>query len=78
MQNSRKNSIDFIGLNNWNWDQFLDDLIYQISIFDIEPYKIADKFLYKKSLTSTSKNPITVTTSTWACKFNKINQIRAA
>ena len=74
----RNNSMDNIALKNWRWITFLDNLIEQISIFDIEAIEIPNRFLYKKSVTRSSKNQMTITTSTWACKFNKIRQVRAA
>ncbi len=74
----RNDSMDSLALDNWRWCYFLDELINQISIFKLDSIKIPNTFLYKKSVTGSSRNPMVVTTSTWACKFDKISQIRAA
>ncbi len=70
--------MDKIYLSNWRWSTFLDDLINSLGIFDLEAYEIPDKFLYKQTVTGSSRNSIKVTTSTWACRCSKINKIRAA
>ncbi len=78
MNNLRINSLSDINLNNWNWESFLVELIDQLSIFDLKAYPIAEDFLYKKSDLFSKKESSTVITSTWACKIDKIRQVRAA
>ncbi len=78
MSNIRNNSMDKIGLYDWRWFDFLEDLIKKISIYEIKSLELPNNFLYKNTVSGSPKNPVKVSTSTWACKFNKISQVRAA
>ncbi len=74
----RSNSLSPLDLKEWLWQPFFNDMLDMLSIFKLETYSIPAEFLYKKVVTGTPKKSVEVTTSTWACKFNKIKQVRAA
>ncbi len=74
----RNSSLSDLYLDAWRWEPFFIDMVKQISLFDISPYSIPKDFLYKKAFAGSPKKPVEITTSTWACKFNKIRQIRVA
>lgn len=72
------NALAPLDLEEWLWQPVFNDMIDLLSPFQLEDYDIPVEFLYKKAVSGSSRKPIEVTTSTWACKFNKIKQIRAA
>ncbi len=74
----RLNSLSPLDLEEWLWQPVFNDMIDLLSKFELENYPIPVDFLYKKSVSGSPKNPIEVTTSTWACQLTKIKQIRAA
>ncbi len=78
MTNIRKNSLSPLFLKDWKWKPLFDDLINLLSEFNIEEYSIPNDFLYKSTIFSTSKISQEISLATWACKIDKIRQIRAA
>ncbi|KGG14639.1 MULTISPECIES: phycoerythrobilin:ferredoxin oxidoreductase [unclassified Prochlorococcus] len=78
MNSIRENSLSPLSLDGWTWNPFFEDMINQISIFEFEEYPIPDKFLYNKVLSKSLNDLGEIKISTWACKFNKIKQARAA
>ena len=78
MNSIRLNSLSPLDLKEWFWQPIFNEMIDLLSIFKLENYPIPVDFLYKKAFTGSSRKQIEVTTSTWACRFNKIQQIRAA
>ncbi len=74
----RNNSLSPLGIEEWRWNDFMSELMSQLSVFELHPCEIPNDFLYKKIVTGSPRNPLEVITSTWACKFKKIKQIRVA
>ncbi|AAQ00792.1 MULTISPECIES: phycoerythrobilin:ferredoxin oxidoreductase [Prochlorococcus] len=74
----RDNSLSKIDLRDWIWTPFFNDLVDKLSVFEIEPYPVSHDFLSKESITGSRRNPVHVTTLTWAAKFEKIKQVRLA
>ncbi len=78
MKQIRRDSLSPLNLQEWFWQPVFNDMINLLSTFNLENYPIPVDYLYKSVITGSSRKPIEVTTSTWACKFKKIQQIRAA
>ena len=78
MMSTRLNSLSPLNLKDWLWQPVFNDMLDLLSIFKLKHYPIPAEFLYKRVVTGTSKKPIEITTSTWASKFSKVKQIRAA
>ena len=78
MKRLRLNSLSPLKLKDWLWQPIFNDMLDLLSIFKLHSYPIPVDFLYKKVVTGSARKPMEVTTSTWACQFNKIKQIRAA
>ena len=75
---TRLNSLSPLNLKDWLWQPIFNDMLELLSIFKLQNYPIPVEFLYKRVVTGNSKKPIEITTSTWASKFTKVKQIRAA
>ncbi len=74
----RKNSLSDLNLGRWNWNPFFQEMCDQLSIFNVQPYPVDKDFLYKDSGLYSKKKISNVIASTWACKIEKIRQIRLA
>ena len=78
MTTIRLNSLSPLNLKDWLWQPIFNDMIDLLSIRKLQNYPIPLEFLYKRVVTGSSRKPIQITTSTWACKFSKIKCMRAA
>ncbi len=78
MTHNRENSLSPLGLNKWSWEFIFHDLVNELSIFNLNPYPVPPKFLYKQAKTNLQKKSSQVSISTWACSFSKIKQARIA
>ncbi len=74
----RLTSLDPIKIPGWRWSSFLDDAINELEPLSLESYPISSEFLDKEGKFGSRSRPEKATASTWACKTNKIRQIRAA
>ena len=74
----RRDSLSGLNLEKWNWQPFFNELYDQLSIFNLESYPVGDDFLYKESQIISQKETSRIITSTWACKMDKIRQVRMA
>ena len=78
MTTTRHSSTDSVNIPGWGWQPFLEDAVQALQPLNLEPYPVANDFLYKQDQTGSKAKPITVTTATWACKTDKFRQVRAA
>ena len=78
MSHFRRDSLSDLNLSKWAWNPFFDELLHQLSIFDLKSYPLDDDFLYKESAILSKKEKSRIITSTWACTIDKIRQIRVA
>ena len=78
MNKDRLNSLEPVRIIGWRWQSFLDKVVSELSSYSLDSYPIASKFLNNETSLGSSTNPLPVRTSTWACKFDKIRQARAA
>ncbi len=69
---------DLSKIPQWKWSIFLNDAIDLISSFPIQKYPISNKFRYKEGNIQFQKNLLSVKAFTWACKTQKVRQVRAA
>ena len=78
MTTPRQSSLEPLSIANWRWQPFLDHACAALQPLGLEPYPIAPEFLLQTSQTGSKSKPVLVTTATWACKTNKLRQVRAA
>ncbi len=78
MFKSRQLSLDPVTIPEWRWRPFLAKTIDALSIFELKPYPVEKEFLDKEAISRNKNKPVKVLTSTWACKTNKLRQVRAA
>ncbi len=75
---SRGNSLDPIGMPEWRWMSFLDEIICSFSSFKPLPYPIHIDYLKKEDFFGPKNKLQKATTVTWAFRTEKIRQARAA
>ncbi len=74
----RTSSLDPIDLPSWRWKPCLDYAVKELNRFDLHDYVIDPEFLEKEAITGSKSNKYIAKTATWACKTEKLRQIRAA
>ncbi len=77
MGTTRLNSLDPVDMPGWRWSSFLENAIQALAPFEPELYDIQPDFLQKEGVAGSRSNPLNVQTMTWACKTNKLRQVRA-
>ena len=76
MQN-RNSSLSKVNISGWKWQKCFDQILCKFKDYSINPCKIDNDFLDKKSIIGSSKNIINTHISTWACSTKKIRKARA-
>ncbi|WP_094555062.1 phycoerythrobilin:ferredoxin oxidoreductase [Synechococcus sp. 1G10] len=71
-------SLDPVTLPRWRWGPFLDHAVEVLQPLRPEAYPIEPRFLRREGVTGSKAHPVAVTTSTWACRTDKLRQVRAA
>ncbi len=78
MSSNRLNSLQEVNIPNWNWSPFLDHAIRALSVFNLDPYPIPEVFLEREGTYGSRSQTYTAKLATWACKTEKLRQVRAA
>ena len=74
----RSSSLEPVILPSWRWQPFLNHAVEALARFEPQPYSIPERFLWQSDSGGSTTRPFNVTTATWACKTNKLRQVRAA
>ena len=78
MKPVRTSSLDPICNLNWDWQYFLDSTISSLSSLSIQPYPTSPSYLDKTSSLNQGNQKEKINISTWACKTDKLRQVRVA
>ncbi|WP_288917117.1 phycoerythrobilin:ferredoxin oxidoreductase [uncultured Synechococcus sp.] len=74
----RSSSLSPVVLPGWRWQAFLDKAVELLTPFEPQPYPVPEPFLWRSDKGGSASRPFEVTTATWACRTNKLRQVRAA
>ncbi len=78
LNKARVNSLHPIGLINWRWQAFLNYLITSLDPLNPQPYSVPDSFLSREGIFGSKLKPQKALINTWACKTDKLRQVRVA
>lgn len=75
---TRNTSLDRVEIPGWRWQPFLDTAVATLHPLQPKPYDVPPSFLQNEGTTGSKAKPVPVTTATWACRTDKLRQVRAA
>lgn len=75
---NRSSSLDPVQIDGWRWQPFLDHAVQALQPFEPQAYSVPERFLQQEGTTGSKAKPVQVTTATWACRTDKLRQVRAA
>jgi len=78
MTMDRSTSLEPVILANWRWQPFLDHAVEVLEAFNPASYPVPEQFLERAGATGSRAQPVAVQTATWACRTDKLRQVRAA
>ncbi len=78
MKSVRTSSLDPLQFTDWEWQYFLDTTIKALSESDVEDFSMPNLFLDRTSEVKKGNYQDQIKLSTWACKTEKLRQVRAA
>ena len=78
MTQIRTSSLDPVQLPHWRWQPFLDHAADVLRQFNPVPLPLSVQFLDRVGSTGSRSQPVSVQTSTWSCRTEKLRQVRAA